>query len=100
MSFEYKHTCPAIDKGISTIESYFADIIGVFEDIRSTNSDMRSEAEYQIDSLEEDLTDRENRIEQLEEEIKNLNNYILELQEENQRYRRELKLDYKPSEEY
>jgi len=59
----------------------YSECEGIFEDLRDCNSDMRKEADNQIDDLEEErdqlkyqIDDLENKVDELEKTIKNLQN--------------------------
>jgi DNA repair exonuclease SbcCD ATPase subunit len=114
MSFDYKHTCPDIDRSIkefkSSIETsldYMLDaccplLVGsvqqnlikeyadqiynelerCFEDVRTTNGDMRKEADSQMKYEEEKASDAEEEVKDLSAQIEELNTQIEELNEQ------------------
>lgn len=74
--------CPLLQGEIKDrfIKSYTADISQSFidyaEKVRSTNIDMRKEAERQIQKLEDDIADYEYDVRQLNNQIEELNREI------------------------
>jgi chromosome segregation ATPase len=98
--FDYKHTCPAIDKGLDRLHSeiynydsesfdaasLYDGVSRIFEDVRATNVDMRNAAEKQIsdlanriEDLESELDDKSKYAESLEDTISDLRAEIQEL---------------------
>lgn len=91
MGLHYKWTCPEIDSQIDDFKSYVEEILGdclpnhkdsfikdlvqditsefnnLAENLRTCNSNLRDEADIQIEYLEK-------KVEELEEQIKDLNN--------------------------
>lgn len=99
-SFDYPHTCPAIDHGLAwmrkeieeTLTSLVDDdlfqdlsyhlninISPIFEQVRSTNSDMRKSAEYQINGLETEVRNHLDTISNLEAKIREYEDKIDDL---------------------
>lgn len=80
MSLDYKYTCPEIDENISdfTIEcnDFARDMIRTFkelaENVRTCNSNLRSQADDQIDELEAELNSLKNYVIELEQRINEL----------------------------
>jgi len=74
MGFNYKWTCPQIDRAIDYIrgqlgENIYSMIENYIEEIRESNSHIRDAANKQIDDLEDEYT---RQIEALKEEIQDL----------------------------
>lgn len=69
--------CPLLE-GVAKskfIEGYsdtiYQDVEPLFEDVRKTNSNMREEAERQIDVLNDIISDKDEEIQNLQEELSN-----------------------------
>ena len=65
-----KHTAE-VDSGFvdGHVDTLYEMIEEGFEGTRKTNENMREQANYQIDELEEEVTELKTRIEELEEEV-------------------------------
>jgi chromosome segregation ATPase len=80
--------CPLLSsETLTTISKehmpYIYDIIeGCVEDVRRTNSDLRSSAEKQIDKLEDEVEYLKNEIKGLEDKVADLEDSVDDLEEE------------------
>lgn len=63
-------------------DSIYSLLEDAFENVRETNSDMRGEAEHQIEELEDEIQYKHQHIQELEEEIYRLNQEVNSLQAE------------------
>lgn len=88
---EIKHTCPDIDKALRQfkhlLEDAAAEVENYMEDVRSTNSALRDDAEAKLEEAEDrvaeisrELDDAYAKIEELESEINYLNEELAKLQ--------------------
>lgn len=64
------------------VDSLYEMIEDGFEGTRKTNEKMREQADYQIDTLEEEITELKIRIEELEEKTDSLEIQITDLEED------------------
>jgi hypothetical protein len=105
MGFNYDYTCPTIDEAIemfkssltdellatekfdgkeidNIVEKVYFDTEAFFEGVRDSNSNMREEAEDQIEDLEKKISDSEEEKEGYIDTIKDLESVIKDLQGE------------------
>jgi len=80
--FHYRHTCPEIDEAMEDIFSSWEDFVApicdadlrnhltpLFDRFREINTDMRDEAESQMETLRDEAIELEQRVTDLEKEL-------------------------------